>query len=326
MDLPIGKGLRADIASLLAFQFTDFNELRRGNRAIADVIQRRFASESRELFDAASRICKGVGLVESIDDYINTHASDSFVSIVGKLAIARAILDSEKKSKLYFKRKNVNDTINFVGLDRTWYPGFYSFLQTGIQKSGLGAIFENVSVVCFNYDRCIEHYLVHALDATYHIGIEKSRELVEQLPILRPYGTVGEYFGDSSRIVEFGRDSFPDVSDLLKNLRTYTERIDDEEGLAAIRKIVSDAEVLVFLGCAFHENNMKILSEDIPSKVKAVYFTRRGISAQDMSIVKKRLSRVSEIKRVPQQSDPTNLFPADSCYELFDSYRMSLRD
>ena len=83
-----------------------------------------------------------------------------------------------------------------------------------------------------------------------------------------------------------------------------------------------NAKVLVFLGNAYHQNNLRLLTPekfDVP--VKKIYATRKGVSEPDLTVLSGRLSKFHSSVGL---SKPPHYF-AEKCADLFDTYRMSLR-
>ena len=49
-------------------------------------------------------------------------------------------------------------------LTSTWYLRFFQLLYEDVVKSQIEQLFDNVSFIVFNYDRCVEFFLVNAPD------------------------------------------------------------------------------------------------------------------------------------------------------------------
>ncbi len=331
VDLPVGSQLKKIISDKLNIQLDDFGQFTRsGDSVIVNMLRQRFYAES----DAINRYLKaswsirdGVVLSSSIDDFIDAHQDDRDIAAVGKLAIARSILEAERSSKLFYERKNIKDTINFNTVSNTWYTGFYQLISQRVPRANIESLFENVTLISFNYDRCIEHFLVHAVAANYHVNIDVARHLVENLTIFHPYGSVGPYFGPPDYAVEFGFKGLPDFDKVIKNLKTYTEQIEDKEGLTKIREAIINADVIVFLGTAFHDNNMGLLGDEMNKTStttvrKRIYATREGISDADLLVVQKQIAKICRLSQVNPRS---NMYFTQKCHQLFDDYQKSLR-
>jgi hypothetical protein len=325
VGLPIGSELKNIIATKLDMRFNDWKPIGRGDLTIFEVLQRKHLPYGtlQRYADACRCIRDGIVLSDSIDDFIDAHQHDRAIAACGKLAITRSILEAEKRSKLYYERKNVDDTVNFDAIKDTWYVGFYNLLNHKMKKENLEGFFNNVTVISFNYDRCIQHFLVHAIAANYQIQIDEARHIVEKLIIFYPYGSVGAYFGKSNEIVEFGSSVLADFDKVVSNIRTYTEQMEDHESLGAIRKAVVEAEVIMFLGTAYHPNNMGLLvGEKDDLTRKTFYATRKGISSADIPVVHQ---AVSKLCGKNASSTQYQLYFQDECHNLFEEYRMSMR-
>ena len=97
-------------------------------------------------------------------------------------------------------------------------------------------VFSNLAIICFNYDRCVEQFLIHWRARAYALQFEEVRPLLAKLPILRPYGKIGH---DGKRYLgiafgeEPGRLQFVD---LASGIRTYTQQVEDDALVKEIRR------------------------------------------------------------------------------------------
>lgn len=134
-------------------------------------------------------------------------------------------------------------------------------------------------------------------------------------------GNVGEYFQtpENKQTVAFGSPNLPPVNYVLENIRTYTESLADYKELDEFKELIRNAKRLVFLGTAFHPINMELLNCPAGDGV-SVYATRRGISDEDATVVKKRIARY--FHRPPMTFD---MRYADTCSNIFNKYYHSLR-
>ena len=144
---------------------------------------------------------------ESIDNYLDAHAGNHQMELCGKLAIVRSILVAEGQSLLHFKRERVNSRPNFKVLESTWYNGFFRLLVKNCRKADLPARFASVVLVVYNYDRCIEHFLYHALQNYYGMEDSEAADLVSAIALFRPYGSIGHLPWQQDQMsVEFGSE------------------------------------------------------------------------------------------------------------------------
>ena len=158
-------------------------------------------------------------------------------------------------------------------------------IHENIQLDRIGDIFNNVSFIAFNYDRYIEHYLYQALQNYFGVPASDTAQLMEKLVILHPYGVVGALpWQNTQTNVSFGGGlrNRADIIDIANQIRTFTERLEDDSALLAIRRQVQEAEVIVFLGFGYHALNMQLLSPDTTSNVKLAFGTAYDISDLDV--------------------------------------------
>lgn len=123
--------------------------------------------------------------------------------------------------------------------------------------------FASITLVIFNYDRCIEHFLHHALMTYYKLSDFDSANIISNLTVIHPYGTVGSLSwqeGDSSTIKEFGGEiQTQQLIQYAQRIRTFTEGAHSEP-ISYLKSKMKSAERLIFLGFAFHRLNMDLLS------------------------------------------------------------------
>ncbi len=328
VGMPIGWELRDIIAQKLHMRFGPGNKFTgQGDTNILDRLHFEYGDALNSYLDACALINGGIGFSASIDDFIDIHRADPKVAVCGKLAIAASILEKERQSKLYVDPSNIHNTLDISSIQSTWYMAFLRTLGNQVPKGELGTLFANVTIICFNYDRCVEHFLVHAIAKQYGIKREEAQSLVAKLRMFRPYGSVGDYFRDVPfGGVPFGSANLPPLNEVISSLRTYTEQVEDKATLQAMKGAVLSAKTLVFLGSAFHANNMALLAPPANShnESKRIFATREGISDPDLARVHYALSILNGVDPPREAPDSRNFF-APKCHDLFDEYKLSLR-
>ena len=191
--LPIGEELAAKICSLLFFEF-EFGRLKKGSEEMLQNL-RLVCGENPNLNEhlkAARQITEGVRLVSSIDNYIDTHRNDPRIALCGKAAILHAIADAEASSLLKVDKSRHPSRMNFDQLEKTWYRDFGKLLVDRVRVSDIDSIFDNLTIICFNYDRCLEQFITYWLASVYAIEPETVAGLLaEKFHIIRPYGSIG---------------------------------------------------------------------------------------------------------------------------------------
>jgi hypothetical protein len=277
LDLPLGGDLAKRISTKMDIWFErGFEQVGTGDLALFNQITSNRQKYTNE-FQAAGRLIKdGILLSRSIDDFLDLHRNDPRVRLYGKAAIVQCILEAERGSKLYFDR---NNGISFTPakLSDTWLLKFMQMLTPGIPKENVREIFNNLSFIVFNYDRCIEVFLLNALQTVYGIREQEANSIIDDLEIIHPYGVI-----DPS--VQFGTTRANWVQ-LADGIKTYTEQVGAGDVVNRIRGIIDRAGHIVFLGFAYHDQNMVLLKPaEEWSASKSIFGTAFGMSDSDVDV------------------------------------------
>lgn len=230
-SLPIGIELKQRIGSLLDIRFEHGFRQQSGDPLIMDAIRHicRPKNENvNQYLHAALRIRDSLPQAPSIDQFIHTQRGDFRIETCGKLAIVRAILEAEANSLLYIQRDGRSDVFDFNRTQNTWLNALFRVVIDGCKADELDERFSALSLIVFNYDRCIEHYLFHALRNYYSVSVARAASLIGRIRIFHPYGSVGELpWQNSSEHVEYGAE--PSIGQLLNlkdGIKTFTEGTD----------------------------------------------------------------------------------------------------
>jgi hypothetical protein len=163
VDLPLGSGLAKTISEKVGIRFNEIGApLPGGDFSLYNALKAKFRSEVGEYQKAGWTIYEGVLLANSIDDFLDRHASNPRVVQYGKLAIVASILEKEHASRIFTSNVRPRDHQFISSTTETWYPRLLKLLGTGVSVERLDHLFENVAFIDFNYDRCLPHYLIEA--------------------------------------------------------------------------------------------------------------------------------------------------------------------
>lgn len=319
--LPIGEQLKGHISKLLDF---DRNGLQ-GDDYISRAIN--IASQVDKTLDrdlciqAARGIKRALPLALSIDNFIHSHRHDKYVEICGKLGITRAILHAESQSKL-FSKDNRNG-IDFSENSKTWLVKLMQLLSEHCTLQDLAERLSGITFIVFNYDRCLEHFLMHAIATSYRIANDDAAEIVRQIAIFHPYGTVGKLpwmRSDIGEVIEFGGTPDTNLYKLAEGIKTFTEGTDAEDSdILAIRKSMHEAKRLILLGYAYHPLNMTLLVDGNTEKktTRQVFGTSYGMSVSDTENIQRTLDALLFAPSSIVRNDLT-------CFSLFQEYSRSI--
>jgi len=254
----------------------------------------------------------------SIDNYLDAHQGDAELELCGKLAIVKSILDAEGGSHLKQVERH-DERFDPKRLDDTWYLKFLRLLTEGVRRADVGSIFDNVSIIVFNYDRCVERYLLQALRGYYDLSDDEAVKVVAGLRIYHPYGQVGPLPWQERNGVPYGAEG-ADILSIARGIKTFTEGQDDEGVMTPILQVMSGAETVVFLGFAYHQQNLDLITP--PTSIASrVFGTAHGISNSDQKAVTASLKQMLE--PVDCGDVEVNLH-VSKCAGLFDEFWRSL--
>jgi hypothetical protein len=152
-----------------------------------------------------------------------------------------------------------------------------------------------VAFVTFNYDRCLEHYLLVLAIMNYRIAARTALDALAKLPLIHVHGSLGEYC-----LIKGGRRFGNEVTD--KNTLTASRSIkivSENEGgdspeFERVRALCQDADRILFAGFGFHADNMRRLgfrSKDphsgalLKTHHASVHCTHRGFKARSWAKV-----------------------------------------
>lgn len=332
--LPTGDGLKSEISKLLYSKRTSStSELHENvDRIIRGAIFEH-ASSTNALCDnyflVAKHISNALPLSISIDNLLDEHRDNKDeIPLCGKLAIARAILEAERKSKLYINNSNIYNKLNFSNIGDTWYVVFFKLLTEKCEKNELKSRFKSITLIIFNYDRCVEHFIYNALlEKYYSMSKSEAAELVKSIRIYHPYGVVGAHPLDqvghttSGDIVDFGEEvGSSKLLELSRKIKTFTEEAESSERMA-IKSAMQLAERLVFLGFAFHEINMELIKPDFSDGKKPIIeclATAFAVSESNRQIMG------AKIKELYSGNIGAPAIENITCFRLFGDFSMRL--
>jgi hypothetical protein len=289
IDLPVGNTLLETIAKKLNIAFQDGVRLSSGDPEIADVLRhyaRRRNESQNDYYQKGRMIGQAAPVAPSIDNFLDAHKQDKALQFCGKLGIVASILEAERRSKLFTEESR--GVVDDLGrLNGTWYTAFMKMLVERVDRDEIESVFDNISFVTFNYDRCIQKFLHVALQKYYGISSGRAADLISKLEIIHPYGSVGAlpFLASGRSALSYGENlRGVELIEAAARIRTFTEQVEDENSLSAMRESVSRAETLVFLGFAFHPQNMDLLDVGIGSNVQRVFATSYGCSKSDIEV------------------------------------------
>lgn len=243
LGFPLGRKLRTDISSILPVRSKGSDCIRQAAQGLGE----NYDSVSRRLQEA-------IPYAASIDNLIEHTVHDPAMVRIAKLGIAEVILRGERDSTLF-----VSDDRPGIPIDQeaTALLDIFQLIVSGVPRDSLERALRRVSFVTFNYDRSLEHYLTWAIVAYSGLTPAQARELVDGIKIHHPYGSLGDL-----KDLPFGmRPEHTNLGRVADGIRTFSEEIASGAAETA-RSLMGEAKRVIFLGCAHHIQNMKLLAPE----------------------------------------------------------------
>ena len=327
--MPTGTALKGRIAQLLNIRF-DSGGFRRvsGDNDIYEAIKLHIREAGLPPGDVNNHLYACWHIIDampqaiSIDNFIHSQEGDARIVLCGKLAIVRAILEAEKGSLLKNRDAGAREQPDLARVENTWFVKFVQLLTKDCTRQALRERLSQVTIIIFNYDRCFEHFLFNALRSTYNLQDKEVAELVSHIEIFHPYGSVGPLPWQQVRgTVEFGSGAHAQLLlNLSRDINTFAEGTNaDESEIGTIHQRMTEAETFVYLGFAYHDQNIRLLTppRPLPAGIRqADYFgTAVGISDHDRQIVADDLGAILQVGSKSMHIDLDT-----TCAALFDRY------
>jgi len=303
LGLPLGETLLQRISDALDFR-VEYSDVSGGSKEIVRALMNAAHQDRvdfREYLDAAKRVRLGAHLGLSIDNVVHQQNSDSLLVEVAKIAISYQILEAEEASCL--KIPDNHSDVTWPKIRGTWLGQFAQILVQDATRDNLDGIFENVSIISFNYDRTIRRALPNILISQFGISDNAASELGKRLKIFHPYGSLGDLpWEETSNVVNFGCPHQANLLNVARNIRTFTEQTLDAERLSAMRSALSGADQIIFLGFGYLSQNMELILNGVIGSAMSVMGTSLGLSEPDTEIVSGQVSQFFKTEFRPHKS------------------------
>ena len=163
---------------------------------------------------------------------------------VGKTAIAAALIPFEVEDRL------------FEG-ERNWYEYLFGLMIRS--PADIPHAQEHLSVITFNYDRSLEHFLGTALQNSFSLHADQAREHVNGFRIVHVYGQLGELRpGPGARpyVPAEPEEAAAVASQTAKAIKIVHEGAENPPELSMARDLISKAQVVTFLGFGYLPENV----------------------------------------------------------------------
>lgn len=323
---PLGGALLEDIAERVNIGY-NFGRLERGDYVVAEALRcalnaREDLTSYNEHLHSAWQLVASSKQGRSIDNVLDA-LEDEKASRVGKFGIVRSILAAEEASPLSKWADHFPEAMDIGAFSKTWLDHLAKVLIEDRRKSDIENVFENLSIINFNYDRVIEHYLPFVLANYYGLKPAAVREVMPTLPILRPYGKAGSLpWEDGGEPVRFGKCEAADVELAARQILTFTEQISDKQLMANMRQVIAEADRIIFLGFGFHRQNLALFNCKAQPHLQ-VLATSFRLSNPDCEVISEEVERCLKLSDISVYRDHkfVRLFPLECASFMSEVWR-----
>jgi len=156
--------------------------------------------------------------------------------------------------------------------------------------------FENnqLSIITFNYDRSLEHYLLNSLRNWHGKSVDECIEKFAKLPIIHVYGQLGTipYPQRGCRqYLPLGGDERKELDAVLDAARGITLLHEKESDLQEAHNLLTAAHRICFLGFSYHQLSLSRLAIDTRAGSKLIFGTARGMIGRELMAVQGRVRK-----------------------------------
>jgi hypothetical protein len=334
--MPLGKDLKKIIAEKLNFERFEFNNPVGSNsdKVILEALRKEKYSGSAK---TTGQFLKAIDTFDTIDEFLASNPEDKEFQLCGKLGIVKSILDAEADSSLAIKEAGEESDYSFFkdGQTGTYLGPLIKQIKREVTVNDFDKLFQKVSFINFNYDRCLERGLLLGLAQSFPFDSVPEGEFnqwVKSAKIIRPFGSVGSYWSGEKNHVPFGGYKYMNVSEkaeklleLVKGIKTFSENDSEINSIDLIQKEMYSAHNIVFLGFHFHAPNLNLLSPgphfDNPHSVPR----EQQILATVLNRSDKDQERLIELfKYFAHRKNPNKIILEDgTCYDLFNNNQLA---
>jgi hypothetical protein len=192
---------------------------------------------------------------------------------IGKAAIAAILIPSEREDELFGRGA------------RKWYGELLG--RMGGKPEEIEA--NKLSIVTFNYDRSLEHYLITAVQHRFSVPRLEAAHMLRNMKIVHVHGELGRLEGD---LLEEKRPYAPDLnSEAIRTAAESIKIIHEDMGrerypwFTEAQDLISTADDVICLGFGYHPTNMKRLRFDLKQNGNRLRGTRFGVASAEQSMI-----------------------------------------
>ena len=192
----------------------------------------------------------------SIDAFLER--KDEQTVWLGKMALAHELITDEDPERVFRFQEN-------------WMREMYVQLNTGFDDFEKNTL----SIITFNYDRSVEHFLFGTL-MSENENEKECREVIKAIPIIHLHGKLGYLDwqdGDPTRPYETSINPTA-LKVCVESIKVIHEAEPDDEDFKRAKELLAAADKIAFLGFGYSPTNLTRL--DVAKSYAGFWVTRRS--------------------------------------------------
>lgn len=276
----------------------------------------------KDVAAAAERLRNACRLGRSIDSVLEQYDHDAMVVACGKLAIAFFMGQAESRASLR-ETPRVPGELPLQGkVAEYWIYQLGQLITSGVPRSKIGHTLEQITIINFNYDRSVEHFLPYALVMAYGIELKEAQTVIsEKLNIIHPHGAIGRlpWQKGEGPPAEWGVEQPWNLHAIAAQLKSLNERSAERNAVREVRLAVAGAKRLVFLGFGFQPQNVDLLFENSLSHNPEVLISTYGMSTGNAATVAQMIRRLAGL-----ESDNQLMISPGKAWEVLRDFSLLL--
>jgi len=222
--------------------------------------------------------CEELGRAQtaSVDEFLGQRPE---FQDVGKCAMAAVLIAREREEALLH-----------AGARSNWYGLLLDELRHSPDSFGS----PRLSIVTFNYDRALEHYLYCAIRSYYGLSDVEAGEALRRQRVMHIYGKLMPLPYQCPGGRPYAVDWDPaTIRGSAKSIRTMADARAAVEPVPAVAELMRTAKVICFLGFGYHDHNLRLLGLDRLEEDAQFYCAAWGMTELEKHDLSQRLSRLS---------------------------------
>lgn len=252
----------------------------------------RLGTDEEKLRGAAQAIRTSARIANSIDAILEQRGDDPLVQAAGKIATVHYTLQAEANSPLAREPRSPAE-LPLRG-EENWLFQLGRLVTSGVPRTKADQCFDKLSVVSFNHDRSIQHYLPFIVAMAFGMKLTEARQLVdEKLNVIHTYGHAGRlpWQAGEGPEADWGSEEPANIHAIAMGLSTYSQRQEDRSFLTQLQSAVGSAKRLAFLGFGFEPQNVELLLANDLNQEPDIFVATIGMSEPWKAAVRRMLKR-----------------------------------